>query len=74
MDLDTCMFLLDAGYHFVCAASTAIEFIIYFNRGFGSAGDTFTLAYCLVVLIFHLLQLRFFKNHINIQNVNAPAD
>lgn len=72
MDLDTFTFLLDAAFHFVYAVTSAIEFIIYFNNGFGSTGDVFGLAFCAVVFCFHALQLRFFQQHITIQQVNAP--
>lgn len=72
MDLDTFTFLLDAGFHFVYAVTSAIEFIIYFNNGFGSTADVFGLAFCAVVFVFHALQLRFYQQHITIQQVNAP--
>ncbi|KAH8026136.1 hypothetical protein HPB51_016447 [Rhipicephalus microplus] len=58
MDLDTFTFLLDAAFHFVYAVTSAIEFIIYFNNGFGSTGDIFGLVFCAVVFCFHALQLR----------------
>lgn len=71
MDVDTFTFLLDAAFHFVYAVTSAIEFIIYFNNGFGATGDFFGLAFCIVVFIFHALQLRFFQHHITVQQLNA---
>lgn len=71
MDAELYVFLLDGAFHLMSAVASGMEFIIYFNSGFGSAGDIFALTMCGTMFLFHALQLRFYRRHITVRWVQG---
>lgn len=69
MDLDVFTFLLDAAFHVVSAVASALEFVLYFNKGL-SPGNVFSLLLCASLFVFHALEIRYYQRRITVRRVD----